>query len=269
LTGEALGRRVRLVTVPIQTMNVSLAWVSVFGDASPSLVRPLVQSLAHDLVARGPLTLQAQAGVMPTPLREALRRAVTPATAPPSDEDPAREGAGSRAGASLRSEPAPAETSRAASVCSVQRLPLPERRDASWVATEYARWLPSAAAGLLRVERGADGGLRFFLFARRPLLELAPAPARSTSDRTLFYVVGGLLMGKEAGKARARLEFREVLGRRFVLAAVQDYPPRLPWLIYSFTQALLHRWVMARFGKHLGRALPSSDQPISGSDREQ
>lgn len=78
------------------------------------------------------------------------------------------------------------------------------------------------------------------------------ASERSTADRQLFYVTGGFLVGKAEG-VRPRLEFRAVLDGTFVLAAVNDFVPRLPWLVYKFTQAVFHLWVMLAFGRHLAR----------------
>ncbi|MBL8785731.1 MAG: hypothetical protein JNJ59_12555, partial [Deltaproteobacteria bacterium] len=144
------------------------------------------------------------------------------------------------------------KTRRPALVRSVQRLVLPPGRDAAWVAEEYIRWLPTwLIARVLRVEVDAARHCRFYApLSKKPLLELTLSPDRSRPDRVLFYITGGLL-ARLGG--RPRLEFREVLGRRFVIAAIHDYAPRLPWFIYASTQAVVHLWVMRAFGRHLAR----------------
>ena len=76
------------------------------------------------------------------------------------------------------------------------------------------------------------------------------ASDRSADDRQLFYVTGGALARVVDG-TRPRLEFRSVLDGKFVLAAIHDFVPRLPWFIYVMTQALVHLLVMRRFGRHL------------------
>ena len=38
-----------------------------------------------------------------------------------------------------------------------------------------------------------------------------------------------------------------------MIAAVQDFRPRLPWWLYAATQAQLHAFVMWGFARHLGR----------------
>jgi hypothetical protein len=61
-------------------------------------------------------------------------------------------------------------------------------------------------------------------------------------------VIGGLLSGK---MDRGRLEFREVLDRRYVMAALHEFRPALPWYIYYWTQAIVHLIVMKAFSEHL------------------
>jgi uncharacterized protein YbjT (DUF2867 family) len=237
LTASAQGKRTRVITLPVRTVKLSLLWVSVITGASQELVLPLVESLRHDLVATDGLVFQEGAGIEPVPLREALARAVAEeALAPPSP-------AGPRAASVNRR------------VCSVQRLRAPKGHDARWVAEEYVRWLPRFMAPFLRVEVDAERTCRFYLRPLgEPLLVMTFSTERSSPDRQLFYVTGGLLAGAAAG-SRPRLEFRSVLGGEFVIAAIHDFVPRLPWYIYKYTQALVHLWVMRGFGRHLTRTL--------------
>ena len=66
------------------------------------------------------------------------------------------------------------------------------------------------------------------------------------------YFTGGAL-ARIGFEPRGRLEFREVLSRRCLLAAVHDFRPRLPWRLYRATQAVAHLFVMRLFGRHLAR----------------
>ena len=81
------------------------------------------------------------------------------------------------------------------------------------------------------------------------LLVLKKSQERSTPDRQLFYIVGGVLVSKK--ERRARLEFRDALNGQLVLAAIHDFYPALPWFIYIFTQAKLHLAIMHLFNRHL------------------
>jgi uncharacterized protein YbjT (DUF2867 family) len=243
ITAQVLGVRRFFVSVPLFTPALSTLWVSLFASSPKELVAPLVESLRHEMVARD-RTLQERVGVPGVRFRDALRAALEEErareTAPASDRAP---------------RPAPRAKRRAPGpprVRSVQRMMLPRGRDAMWAAHEYFRWLPRVFRPFLRVDLAAGGehariavpGLRV------SLLELTLSRPRSTPDRPLLYITGGALSRDDG---RGRLELRQLPGTRTLLAAVHDFVPRLPWLVYRRTQALVHLWVMHRFARHLVR----------------
>jgi len=226
-TARVLGRRRLFVPVPFMSPGLSRLWVTLVAGAPRALVAPLVESLRHPMVARDPW-LQARM------------------------ERPGRTFAASLAAATRAGPLRPPPTVR-----SVQRLPLPADRDAPWVAREYARWLSRFVRPLLRV---AFDGPSFRLHlpgSARALLALRYEPARSGPDRALFEIAGGLLAGPPVGVPR--LEFRVTPDGGHVLAAVQDFHPRLPWWLYRLTQARLHAFVMRAFGRHLARGAAEAD----------
>lgn len=249
MTGAAQGKRTRVVTLPIRTVKLSLLWVSVITGASQALVRPLVESLSHDMIATDGLVLQRAANLSARSLREALEGAVERER---STASASAALAAARTSHPPRRRPSPPERR----VCSVQRLRVPPGKSAPEVAADYVAWLPRFLRPLLRVSVDEGGVCRFFLWpARSPLLELTPAPERSSPDRQLFFVTGGMLAGR-SGVARPRLEFRAVLDGAYVVAAVHDFVPRLPWFVYKYTQALVHLTVMRAFARHLASASP-------------
>ncbi len=108
----------------------------------------------------------------------------------------------------------------------------------------------------------SDDEFRAAFFVRllpRPVLELTYSPAGSAPDRALFHVTGGILADRDTGR-RARLEFRSVLNGKYLIAAIHDFAPRLPWGLYRFTQAVAHLFVMHRFGRHLARLDPAPER---------
>ena len=238
LTGELLGHRRAMYPVPFLTVGLSRLWVRLITGAPLDLVGPLVESLEHEMVA-GDRRLQAMAGLPGLSARAALELALAPA---PSSSPP-------RAPIAFR----PSSPRAARRVRSVQRMGLPLGRDAAWAAEEYVRWLPTFFRGLLRVDVDVDAGrvCRFRFVGVGVLLELTPAPARSTPDRQLFYVTGGALARPTK---RARFELRQVLDGSVLLAAIHDFEPRLPWPVYTLTQAPFHKLVMLAFGRHLAPA---------------
>lgn len=228
-TARQLGLRRLLVPVSLLSPRLSTLWVRLFTGAPRALVAPLVESLSHEMVARDRSLQVALAGEA-KPFREALAEALAP-------------GPGSTALERMRARPA------ARLVRSVQRLPLPRGWDAEGAAREYGAWLPRAFRPFLEVS--AEGGTRFAFRARpfrAPLLVLELSPERSSRSRALFYIRAGLLV--RPGE-RGRLEFREALGGRVLLAAIHDFRPRLPWPLYVATQAVAHLAVMRAFGRHL------------------
>jgi len=239
-TAQLLGRHPRMVEVPFLPNWLSKFWVAWITGASPALVNPLVDSLKHDMLASpNRLLVYLNDGAMS--FNEALRQSVDAnnrlirprlEALRPRDELMIRE---------------------AKRVRSVQRLPLPAGVTASWVAEEYYRWLPRFVWPFIKCRVDADGRCRFYLGSQRLLLlELTYSPNRSTKDRVLFYITGGILARTKDNK-KGRLEFREMLNRTCVLAAIHDFSPTLPWYFYNLTQALAHLVVMRGFGRHLAR----------------
>jgi uncharacterized protein YbjT (DUF2867 family) len=245
-TAARMGRRRVIVAVPFMPNRLSAWGIRLVTGAHRELVAPLVESLRHAMVAHSP-TLQERAGVAAQSFDEALGEAL--------EGGPA---AGAKADEHLRRRDRLSE--QGTYVCSIQRLPLPPGRDAIWVAQEYARWLPSLFKFVLRVTVDEHLNLAFRLTGLRPpLLELAFSRDRSSPDRPLYYITGGLLAAESLpsdGRAPARLEFRESPDRRTVLAAIFNYRPALPWWFYRLTQAPIHLAVMTLFGLHLSRQRP-------------
>lgn len=221
LTARVLDRRRTMIPVPFVTPALSELWVSLVTGRSRALVAPLVESLQHEMVVRD-RWLQDRMGQKGRPLETALRESIR------------MEG--------LRVEPV---------ARSVQRMPVPPGRDARWLAEEYLRWLPRFLRPALRVVVEGKQARIHLRGIRKSLLDLMPDEQRSSPDRALFLVTGGLLAAPSEGVAR--LEFRLVAGGGEAIAAVHDYRPRMPWWLYAATQARGHELVMRAFGRHLGR----------------
>jgi uncharacterized protein YbjT (DUF2867 family) len=245
-TAERLGKKRCIVAVPFIPNRLSVLGMRMITGAHRELVAPLVESLRHAMVAHSP-TLQERAGIVAQTFDEALDEAL------PAENAASEEADDHLARRHVHSE-------EGLYVCSIQRLPLPPGYDAIWVAREYARWLPSFFKRVLRVTVDEHLNLAFRVTGlRRPLLELSYASSRSSADRPLYYITGGLLarLGETPdGRAPARLEFRESPDRRSVLAAIFNYSPALPWWFYRVTQAPIHLLVMKLFGWHLARQQP-------------
>jgi len=233
-TAKAMGHKRFFLSVPFFTPTLSSLWVSLITNTPQNLVYPLVESLELPMVARSSHLFPES---IATRTYEQLIQ---------------KNSFKTKAGNSLFRFQFQRKTVR-----SVQRLPLSRGRDASWVKDQYLSWLPQFLSPFIQV-RQFERTVVFSLFGSQVhLLELNISDERSTLDRQLLYVTKGLLVSKQN---RGRLEFRVVLNRRYVLAAIHDFKPALPWFLYKYTQARLHLIVMSAFAKHLLKGAESENQ---------
>jgi hypothetical protein len=241
---EEMAVRRYFFTVPFFSPGLSRLWVQLITGASRNLVAPLVQSLEHEMVVRDDSLLRMYGSPM-TKVREALRESMRGIV-------PNLRAMTRRRIRQLRHDP---------EVRSIQRLSIPEGKNASWIAGEYFAWLPRFLKPFIAVEQDpGEPEVWVFRFSplRTPLLKLRHCPKRSSDDRQLFYICGGLLSYRDQN-VNARLEFREVLNGQACLAAIHEFKPALPWLVYKYTQAVLHLWVMNSFRRHLNSVLVLKD----------
>jgi uncharacterized protein YbjT (DUF2867 family) len=255
ITSDLTGKTRRFGSIPVMAPVLSSAWVSLWTGQPRWVVRPLIESLRRDLIPAD-RRLQQAAGQQPRPVRQALSEVLEAGRAAPS----------------VAQEPALAESAELVAraepneVRAVQRLTMPAGRDAHWLAGEYRRWLPGVFGLLIAVRTEPDGTMCFYLRPLPwPLLVLQHDEHASSEDRQLYWIRGGLLAARhEPG----RLEFRLLLDGAFALAALHEFRPRLPWLVYVGTQARIHHLVMSAFNRHLrGLAKAGRDQ-LPASDDE-
>jgi uncharacterized protein YbjT (DUF2867 family) len=226
---DLLGKKRIIRPVKFFSPGFSTFWVSLFTDNSQALVAPLVESLRHDLIARPNELLNAFPDRKD--FRTAARRALFgEEKLPPL---PARKKVKGMEKNTVRS---------------VQRLPNPNGHSSTYVARVYQRWLPIFFRTLISVT--SEGDISTFSFFSVPLLQLQFIPDRSDDDRQLFYINGGRLVRR---KDYGWLEFRRVLDGAYVISAIHEFVPALPWYLYVLTQAKAHALVMDRFGRYLAR----------------
>jgi len=221
-----LGKRRWIFSVPFFSPSLSKMWVARFADASPTLVSPLVESLRHEL------KVTPNALMREFPNTDTFEQAAAKAL---NNKDDVPE-----------LPPNAQPENERNTVRSVQRLPNPTGRSATWVARRYQTWLPRFFKYLIKVEQEKETST--FRIGPFKLLQLRFIKDRSDQDRQLFYIVGGRLVKRVD---YGWLEFRRVLDGRYVIAAIHEFVPTLPWYMYIFSQAVVHLWVMNQFGNYL------------------
>lgn len=224
-TARKIRKSTKVFTLNIIPLSLSRFWVTLITRVPKNLVYPLVLSLKHEMIP-SPSHKWPHQEDLKTKLDEVLAEALlTHETTNFKGYVPVQK-----------------------DVRSIQRLVLPSGRNAIWVANEYFNWLPTFFSTLVKVLIEGDRCTFYLFHPNLKILILEKSNDRSSPDRQLLYVVGGILSGKQD---RGRLEFRVVLERKYVMAALHEFRPALPWFIYRFTQAIVHLIVMKAFSEHL------------------
>ncbi|EQC45584.1 NAD(P)H-binding protein [Bacteriovorax sp. Seq25_V] len=227
-TAKAYNLKRYLISIPYISRGLSKFWISLVSGAPRSLVYPLVEGLNHEIIASEDLKLKNY--------NRTFEECIDLCAA---SETPAKIHAFSKAKRKSNYE-----------VRSVQRYKNTSGMQAIDVAYEYMNWLPLYLNSFIKVFVENEVILFTLLTKEIVLLKLVYSPERSSDDRQLFYIRGGLL-AKET--KRGRLEFRESLEGKYILAAIHEFIPSLPWSLYRLTQAPFHLKVMTEFSKFLER----------------
>ncbi len=224
ITSKKLGKKRLIFSIPLFTLGFSKLWVAKFSDSSTTFVSPLIESLRHDM--RVDDSKNPFSDLNFTPIEDAVDNALTKKS-PHLPERHYGDGAKN-------------------TVRSVQRLSNPGKKDVAWVARIYPDWLSKKFTIFLKAEKSEDKVC--FAILGKTLLELRFVESRSDEKRQLFFITGGLLAKRVD---YGWLEFRSVLDNRYIIAAIHEFVPRLPWFLYRLSQAVIHLMVMKSFGRFL------------------
>ncbi len=230
-TAHLAGKNPPLLTLTLIPLRLSRFWVSLITSSPKNLVYPLVLSLRHEMLAAERYRWPHPEDLA-TPLDVSLKDALL-----------AKSSAHASKSAPVQHD-----------VRSIQRLPLPIGKNAEWATERFFRWIPHAFPFGIKVRVTGNLCEFYFIHPKFTLLILEKNEERSSADRQLLYIRGGFLAAKST---RGRLEFREVLNQKYLMAAIHDYFPALPWFVYRFTQAKVHLWTMKAFGRALRKIAPS------------
>ncbi len=239
-----IGRSPVTIPVPISSPRISTLWIMLFSGEPGSLVIPLIASLSTPTVAR------------PNPLLDRLQEsdmigfetAISEALADHGErEDP-------RAIVRRRDRRVIHDLSL---VRSIQRVAMPSTPRPDRVSRSYWRWVGRLLPGLLRVkteidDEGRVAGAEISLLGCASLLVLKRDDSRCDEELETLSIVSGLLVRRNS-PTNGRFEFRTIRCRGVVVTALQNFAPSLPWFVYQWSQAIVHRIVMWGFSRWLRR----------------
>jgi len=227
-TADVMGKKRWIFSVPFFSLGMSKLWVGLFSGSSTDFVSPLIESLKHEMTLNPDHSLNQRNSIS---INKSIEKALNQEKTIP------------KLPSFSLSHSKPKNTVR-----SVQRIANPAKKSASWVAKRYPIWLSTTFQSLIKVENH-EYRLRFNLFGVC-LLQLEYVYERSDINRQLFYITGGFLTKR---KDLGWLEFRSILGGAYIITAIHEFVPRLPWFIYRFTQAKSHSIVMKRFENYISK----------------
>ncbi|AVR00948.1 NmrA family protein [Oceanobacillus iheyensis] len=231
-TAEVMGKKRVLYNVPFFSLYLSRLWLRLITQTPKETVYPLLASLKHPLTASKDADGVSHGTIS---FKEAAAYSL-------KEEENKRK---------LFPKPEIGPLKR--DVRSVQRIPLPEGYRADEVARYYVQWLERFLNPWVRTTVDEDLNCQIgWIGNKKPLLELAYAPERSTEDRALYYISGGFLSDSSRNE-RGRMEFRKIPESNEAIIAIHDYLPSLPWFVYQYTQAHAHLFIMTCFRHHMKR----------------
>ena len=227
LTAKYMNKKRWIFSIPFFSLGMSKLWVGLFSGSSSNFVSPLIESLRHDMTLKDASFMQQ----LPTfPLSETIIKALDVKIQIP--ETPI--------GTIIQKDKN--------TVRSVQRIANPSKKSSKWVAESYPIWLSKMFGKIIDAEE--KGKVIKFKLLGICLLQLEFVENRSDINRQLFYITGGFLTKRTN---RGWLEFRSILNGSYIITAIHEFVPRLPWFIYRFTQAKGHLYVMKKFEKYLSK----------------
>ena len=231
-TAEVLGKKRKIFASPLLSPSLSKFWVSQVTGCDSHLVYPLVESLKHDMIVRKDYQLKLENHSYRT-FEESIQVSRASQT----------EGWFWRL-SDLKLE---INIPVLKNVSSLQRMYSQSDMSALELSNLYFNWLPRFFKPFVLVKKKEENV--YFQFLKITLLELSKSLERGDDNRVVYYVVGGALASRKS--FNGRLEFRWMPAQSCYLIALLDFRPSLPWMIYKFSQAYIHTFVMKRFAKYL------------------
>ena len=226
ITAKKMNKKRLIFSFSLITIGLSKLWLSLITGTSKNLTSPLVESLKHTMTLNNENEFHLNKNFIG--LEKSIEYALKPTDSVPKN---------------------PIFTKKFIeknTVRSVQRIANPSKKTPQFFARIYPIWLTKQFASI--VKANFDGKFVKFYLLGILLLELKVIKSRSDEKRQLFFITGGILVKRSD---LGWLEFRSVLNNNYLVAAIHEYVPRLPWFIYKYTQAKVHLLVMKQFEKFL------------------
>ena len=225
-TAEVLDKRLPTIDLPIIPIWLSKYWVKLISGVPKEMVYPLMDSLIHDMI-RNDENIVKDISIGKINYKESVRNALEEET------KTQKKGKSSRKG-------------DIKDVRAISRVVLPKDVNMIQLAESYANFLNRITLNVVNSDFNEDNFTISVPFLNKDLLLLSKDFKASNNERILYRIVGGdFALDSDGGNAR--LEFRRLPNSDACIIALQEYEPTLPWWVYKYTQAKVHKSVMNLF----------------------
>ncbi|UXS75579.1 NAD-dependent epimerase/dehydratase family protein [Staphylococcus chromogenes] len=225
-TAEVLDKRFPTIDLPIIPIWLSKYWVKLISGVPKEMVYPLMDSLIHDMI-RNDENIVKDISIGKIDYKESVRNALEEET------KTQKKGKSSRKG-------------DIKDVRAISRVVLPKDVNMIQLAESYANFLNRITLNVVNSDFNEDNFTISVPCLNKELLLLSKDFKASNNERILYRIVGGdFALDSDGGNAR--LEFRRLPNSDACIIALQEYEPTLPWWVYKYTQAKVHKSVMNLF----------------------
>lgn len=225
-TAELLDKRLPTIDLPIIPIWLSKYWVKLISGVPKEMVYPLMDSLIHDMI-RNDENIVKDISIGKIDYKESVRNALEEET------KTQKKGKSSRKG-------------DIKDVRAISRVVLPKDVNMIQLAESYANFLNRITLNVVNSDFNEDNFTISVPCLNKDLLLLSKDFKASNNERILYRIVGGDFASDSDG-GNARLEFRRLPNSDACIIALQEYEPTLPWWVYKYTQAKVHKSVMNLF----------------------
>ncbi|KKI63071.1 NAD-dependent epimerase/dehydratase family protein [Staphylococcus cohnii] len=225
-TAEVLDKRLPTIDLPIIPIWLSKYWVKLISGVPKEMVYPLMDSLIHDMI-RNDENIVKDISIGKIDYKESVRNALEEETKTQKKGKSPRKG-------------------DIKDVRAISRVVLPKDVNMIQLAESYANFLNRITLNVVNSDFNEDNFTISVPFLNKDLLLLSKDFKASNNERILYRIVGGdFALDSDGGNAR--LEFRRLPNSDACIIALQEYEPTLPWWVYKYTQAKVHKSVMNLF----------------------
>ncbi|WP_427705703.1 NAD-dependent epimerase/dehydratase family protein [Staphylococcus parequorum] len=225
-TAEVLDKRLPTIDLPIIPIWLSKYWVKLISGVPKEMVYPLMDSLIHDMI-RNDENIVKDISIGKIDYKESVRNALEEETKTQKKGKPSRKG-------------------DIKDVRAISRVVLPKDVNMIQLAESYANFLNKITLNVVNSDFNEDNFTISVPCLNKDLLLLIKDFKASDNERILYRIVGGdFALDSDGGNAR--LEFRRLPNSDACIIALQEYEPTLPWWVYKYTQAKVHKSVMNLF----------------------